>query len=236
MRFRCFSLSKDDQYPNEDAFAECAEAGRFALSDGASSCYAGGTWASILTRRFAADPRVGLDWLLEARREFEAAALPGEDDWLGIGAYERGSFATFLGFTINDAGVDGYAIGDSVLFIQSATELRFAPSLEAKDFSLNPTLLSTHAGLGAFSDEQSAFEAAGFHFAREGGSWGGVRILAMTDALALTVLEADGEGRHAQLEELSSFEDQAAFERFVRSRIADGKLRMDDTTLLVVEP
>ena len=67
---RIYRAGKEAGRRSEDAFACNRTVGRFALSDGASTSYAGRAWARALCWQFMRDPDFGADWLLAARTRF----------------------------------------------------------------------------------------------------------------------------------------------------------------------
>jgi hypothetical protein len=235
MRRRAFRLAKERDRPSEDALAVCRRANRYALSDGAGACYDGRSWARILCRNYIRDPTVCPDWLDAARQRLHAIASPPPEDWLGVIAFQKGSFATLLGFTIFPDRIAGLALGDTVLFVEREGQIDTFPQMSAEDFHLNPVLLSSHRETGAFPDTDEAFGASRFTMPAPDSGWAGTRLLAMTDALAAWVLAEPqvAAGRLGCLREIASHDGFAAL---VGGEITAGRMRRDDATLLVLEP
>ena len=129
--------------------------------------------------------------------------------------------------------LDGIALGDSVLFVQTNCALLQIPPLTPADFAEDPVLLSSHAGRGAFADTDAAFAAARFSVAAPEPGWTGCRMLAMTDALAAWVVAGDAQERLACL---AAVPDAPSFAALVADLIARMEMRQDDATLLIIEP
>ena len=233
MRRRLFARPKEEDLPSDDMVACIRASACYAVSDGASACYAGGAWARIISRLYVENPGVGPAWLTAARHRFRARLQPDGSDWLAEIAFAQGSFATLLGFTVHADRLDGIALGDSVLFVQTRCDLHQIPPLTPADFAEDPVLLSSHAGRGAFADTEAAFAAARFSVAAPERGWAGCRMLAMTDALAAWVVAGDADDR---LSFLAAVPHAPAFAALLADLIARTEMRQDDSTLLIIEP
>lgn len=232
-RGRLLCCAKQPGEPSDDAAALSGRDRRYALSDGASTSYAGRAWARLLSRRFVAAPVVDMAWLAAARREFVGTTQPEPADWLGDIAFRRGSHATLLGFTLEPGRVTGFAVGDTVLFVGAGETWRHHPPLAAEAFANDPVLLASHPATGALADTDEALRAHRFALPMEPAEGCNATLLAMTDALAAWTLGRDVPGRLARLAALA---DRAALRQLVRDETAAGRMRVDDVTLLVVEP
>jgi hypothetical protein len=235
---RLYRARKEVGRRSEDAFACNRTVGRFVLSDGASTSYAGRAWARALCWQFMCDPNFGADWLQAARMRFSDTVSVPDDDWSAVMASERGSFATFLGFTVLPNGIQGYAVGDSVLFIIDRQDcVHWIPCLCPGDFAKDPILLSTHRGLGMFAETEGDFDESRIDFAVESGTISQVRALAMTDAVAAWAI---GTGEKTEildrLTTLIQLTSNSQFGDFVRTERAAGSLKTDDCTVMILEP
>jgi hypothetical protein len=236
-RRRAFQLSKEDGQETDDAIASCRSRGEYVLSDGASACYAGRAWARTLCRRFIRNGSVGPEWLAEARKEFRAGAMPSKEDWLGRIAFDRGSFATLLGFTINPREVQGIAIGDTVLFLKTADDVDMYPRLFAEDFERDPLLLSSHVEYDLFERQALSFEAHRFVICAPPDGWVNCQLLAMTDGLAAWVARSNDVAQISErLHGLLDLTDLQSLKELVDAEVAARRMRRDDVTLLVIEP
>nr|WP_294529766.1 hypothetical protein [uncultured Rhodopila sp.] len=232
MRRRLFTRPKDADLPNEDAAAASRLTDCYALADGASSCYAGGAWARVLSRRYVRDPVVSAEWLAGARQAFRDRVIIDDADWLAQLAYARGNFATLLGFQIHSDRIEGVALGDTLLFVLTPHGVQHVPPMLAEDFRNDPVLLSSHQGIGRFAQTPEAIAALGFSLRAPDAGWSGCRLFAMTDALAAWVLSGDVPDRLASL---GAVTDAAAFCGLVAANIESGEMRRDDATLLSLE-
>src|SRR5262245_62740125 len=102
LRWRGFALPRAgntaDEY--EDALDADAEAGRFAVADGASeSCFAG-AWARLLADGFVRHDGPWPGWLRKARRRWEAEHRSESLPWYLQERFEEGAFATLLGVAL----------------------------------------------------------------------------------------------------------------------------------------
>ena len=208
---------------NEDAIA-CADArGVYAVSDGASESFASRRWARVLVSRYLRRPVVDEAWLERAiaayREGFDRAAM----SWSAQAAFDRGSFATLLGLRIASDAVSIIAVGDSLVVLDDGVGIRATfPYGEPEQFRANPLLLSTiHASNAAIV---GAIPAA--HWTLDSAS----KLFCMTDALGAWLL-SDRAERMARLRTLGT---HAAFVALVEGARADGSMRRDDTTFLVI--
>ncbi len=234
MRRRFFCRSKEKDRPSDDAVAALRQQGVYALADGASSSYAGGIWARELVRHYVHVPVVELAWLDAVRRRFYARAKPDNSDWLGEIAFDKGSHSTLLGFTLQQNGINGFALGDTILFVVAPSgATRHFPQIEPKDFDDDPVLLSSHARRGAFAETEDAFEKHRFELPAPAEGWEGWRIIAMTDALALWVIRG---GIETPLAELCAIATKQAFNDLIAAMIDAKEMNYDDATLLIIEP
>jgi hypothetical protein len=234
---RLYRVSKGAGRRSEDAFACNREIGRFALSDGASTSYASRAWARALCWQFMRDPDFGPDWLQAARVRFSDSVTITDDDWSATMAFDRGSFATFLGFTILPDCIQGYAIGDSILFIiDQHGSPHWFPALGPEDFARDPVLLSTRVGLGSFVETEDEFINHRIEFTLEAGTTFRAKAIATTDALAAWAIgNGDKANLIANLTTLTEIASNSGFHDFVQCERAAGSLRIDDCTLMIIE-
>jgi hypothetical protein len=217
----------------EDAYAGDAEAGRFAVADGASESAFALPWAEALAAGYVAHPGRWSSWLPAARAGwqsgFEGAAMP----WYVEAKFLEGAFATLVGLALRRRpGPNGrlswraLAVGDSCLFHVRGDCLRRAfPVKHAAEIGNRPALL------GSRQPPRSArckrFRAAG--------SWRpGDTFLLMTDALAQWFLQESEAGRWPW-DQLGSAQSATAFAALVNELREAGRLRNDDTTLLAIQ-
>jgi hypothetical protein len=235
-RGRAFRRAKEPGRPCEDMVLCWSREGRLAVSDGASVSYDSRKWAWSLCRTFIRNTNFGIDWLSSARAQFADRFGPPADDWAASHAWDRGSFATFLGITLTQERLVAHGVGDTILFVVAGSKIQIWPEVEADDFSASPALLCSHPGRSAFNDTESAFDKATQIVDAPTGGWGGTRLIVATDALAEWVIRAvTPDERLSRLDSISSHVDHAEFAGWVSDAISAGDVRRDDCAVVVVE-
>lgn len=208
---------------NEDATA-CANAkGIYAVSDGASESFASRRWARILVALYTRRPVIDEAWLGRAISSYQSAFNRTAMSWSAQAAFDRGSFATLLGLRFGPDGVSVLGIGDSLAVLDGGAEIRATfPYSEPEQFRANPLLLST------IHDRNAALLAAlpTTHWHLGGGS----KLFCMTDAIGAWLLS----DRAERMALLRSLRTRTEFIALVEDARAEGTMRRDDTTLLVI--
>jgi Protein phosphatase 2C len=229
---RAFSVAKREDAPNEDRWRASDDGAICAVSDGASVSFDSATWAEVLTRRFVEDQRVSREWLEAAAREHQAAYDRDAMPWMYQAAYDRGSFATLLGvvFSRDGANARAFAVGDSLLaFIDDGEVVRTIPYIKPEQFENPPQLLSTSMAENRSLDEAVFSDA--WHDLNISAHSAPIFLL-LTDAIARWLLEEPSTQR---ISALLGIEDKQSFEAFVNRERSEGRLRRDDTTMVVIE-
>jgi hypothetical protein len=234
MRARFFaSVGKypSDGALNEDAAEAVSRRGLFALSDGASDSYNSARWARLLTRRFVSNPMFDENWLRVAVTTYADGFDRGSMSWSAQAAFDRGSFATLLGLVVSSskASVRVFAIGDSIAVLADGGKMVASfPYESPEEFSRNPLLLSTDVASNARIVSKAPFadfrKTWGFSKLRR------PNILCMTDALGAWLLCAPNE----RIPKLLAIRTKLNFAGFVENERSAGRLKRDDTTLLIV--
>lgn len=208
---------------NEDAAAYSNVSGVYAVSDGASESFASRRWARVLVARYLRRPIIDEGWLTRAIAEYNAAFERAGMSWSAQAAFDRGSFATLLGLRFVPSGVSILGIGDSLAVLDDGAEISATfPYVEPDQFRANPLLLSTiHDRNAAILD--SDFTA---HWHLHGAH----RLYCMTDAIGAWLLS----NRSDRMARLRALRSRAEFVTLVEAARADGTMRRDDTTLLVI--
>jgi hypothetical protein len=223
-----------DEY--EDAYAADAEAGRFAIADGAAESSYAGLWARLLVDGFVRSCPEGAfeaGWLEKLRQCWAAEVDPLALPWYAEVKREEGAFATLLGLVMQRSTDDGgvwqaWAVGDSCLFQVRAHGLIAAfPLSRADEFTNHPRLLGSRplAGPGALPTPE-----------QHQGDWRtGDRFFLMTDALAQWFLRRAEAGQEPWeiLDRLGAEPAaDAGFRSWVEERRQCDGLRNDDVTIL----
>lgn len=223
-------MPKRDSTPNEDRHAKSVDGRACAVSDGASVSFDSGPWAEILAQGFVDGASFTTAWLKNAASAYEAGYDRESLDWMQQGALDRGSFASLLGvLPASMAGsIEVLAVGDSMLAILDAGELQQTlPYTRPEEFDASPQLLSTSAAeneplfRGA---EAIQTEVIDLH------PYVAPCLLLVTDALGHWLL-SHPERAH----ELTSKLSEQEFEEFIVTERQAGRLRRDDTTLLIMD-
>jgi hypothetical protein len=228
---RVFRVAKRVGWRNEDAFVWDLDTHRYAVSDGASTSFAGRAWAMALCRQFKRDPDIRAEWLEHARTDFRDTLKISEDDWSAAEAFERGSFATFLALSILDDQLRVFAVGDTVLFVLDGEQrIECFPTVSPETFASDPILLSSHRNRISFDETDESLALAASECPD------GSLILIATDALAAWIV---GDGGHSEMHKrarrLAAFRQSTAFRDFVEQERSEGGMRVDDTTLLIIQ-
>lgn len=208
---------------NEDATACSNVKGFYAISDGASESFASRRWARILVARYVRRPLIDEAWLANAISDYHAGFDRAAMTWSAQASFDRGSFATLLGLRLGADGVSVLGIGDSLAVLDDGNDIRATfPYSEPDQFRANPLLLST------IHDRNRAILGADFttYWRLDGRS----KLFCMTDAIGAWLL-ADRPERMARLRALQTRKE---FVALVEDARAEGTMRRDDTTLLVI--
>lgn len=230
-RLRSFTIEKRDDGPNEDQSCELPTGTACALSDGASVSYDPRAWAGILARRFTENTVVSFDWLQAAITEFRTAHDRETMPWMQQAAFDRGSFATLLGieFSPDWRAARVFAVGDTLLaFVDLGQVVRTIPYVQSDDFDRSPQLLSTNPLENGWLDKDAISSA--WHELNIA-SHEAPTLLLMTDALGRWLLDQPDVSRVSTLLNIPSEQE---FRDFVEGERAAGRLKRDDTTLVVI--
>jgi hypothetical protein len=224
----CFRLPKrgNSWEEFEDAYACDPAAGRFAIADGASESIFAGEWAHELCQAFVADrAAVGKmePWLAFARNRWQDRVGMQTELWHVAEKLRDGSFATFLGLTIDSGGRwRAIAVGDSCMFHVHGGSLACAfPVDSSSAFGTRPELIGSH--------RNGRIRVAG----ARGRLMAGDTIALMSDALAEWFLKQHEDGR-SPWRELAGL-PEAGFAEWVQTERAQHRLKNDDVTLLAID-
>lgn len=212
---------------NDDSFSVSEEHQLFALSDGASESYDSGLWSKILCLQWVAGGGVASRPSLYARiRDYNDACRVATLSWSKQAAFERGSYATFIGIRRRHGAVQVLAFGDSLAVWHHGDRAVTFPYCSAEQFDERPLCLST-----VQVRNEPAFAAVRVSYT----TWPmepGSSLLLMTDALGRWLL-SQREARLAR-ERLLRLSSEAEFAEFVLAERRAGAMKRDDTTLAVL--
>lgn len=248
-RVAAFSVEKGGSAPHEWEDGVLGDGGdprhgrrpRFVVADGATEAYDSIRWVDHLVSSFAdhggTAPEIDPDSMHRWFETVQAAWVDRTPSRFANVYEERkaaeGSFATFLGCELRDAGGPaaswrGVVLGDTVLFhVRRRRLLVQFPPLAAEEFGVNPD--GVHTAPAALP-----MMMARIRFAEHGVQAGDLLFLA-TDALAEWIVRARvDQGDERVWGFLSRLVHPDGFTRFVRDSRAARVMRNDDVTLLRV--
>ncbi|WP_269514039.1 hypothetical protein [Brevundimonas subvibrioides] len=227
---RAFTVAKRDDAANEDRYARSLDGRACAISDGASVSFDSGPWAELLAQGFVNGASFTAAWIKSAAITYKAAYNRDALDWMQQGALDRGSFASLLG--VRPAQVPGsievVVVGDSVLAIIDAGELQHTmPYSRPEQFDASPQLISTSAAENEpIFREVEKIQTQVIDLT----PYSSPCLLLVTDALGHWLVSYPNRAH-----ELTTKLSDQEFEEFVVSERQAGRLRRDDTTLLIMD-
>jgi len=228
-------VPKDMVFPetNEDVFELAKDNKKCAISDGASESFDSKTWAKLLTSSFVSCSELSESWLVHAIADYSSHFELSTLSWSKQAAYARGSFATLLGIEHNVNGtIDILGVGDSIaVLVDNGVLVDSFPYKLADEFQKRPELFCTKPIHNDFFTSPDFFP---LH--HKIWSIDGIKapiILCMTDALAEWSLRNLEEGNPVW-QSLASIKNVSDFEAFVLRERKNGKMHVDDTTLVVL--
>jgi hypothetical protein len=228
---RVLSVFKRDDVANEDRWAVSDDKTACALSDGASVSFDSGPWAQILCKKFIERTGVTPEWLADAVNEYRLGYDRDAMSWSHQAAFDRGSFATLLGVVCSSEGRAArvFAVGDTLLaLVDGGHIVRTIPYIQADEFDKAPLLLSTNGVENSRLDQEAMNEA--WHDLIVGTHEAPILML-MTDAIGRWLLDDPSPERVSLL---LSLQDDQSFSEFVEKERSEGRLRRDDSTLVVM--
>jgi hypothetical protein len=223
-----YSVPKVADIENEDRWASSGDGSSCAVCDGASVSFDPGPWAELLANDFVSGVDLSQDWLTSASREYALHHDRESLDWMQQAALDQGSHSTIVGVRQTTQGVlELLVIGDSLIAIIDEGKLRLStPYAHPEGFDRAPWLLSTHiSGSLRFLDETGCLPTQ----IVEVSSFVRPILLLMTDAMGHWLLTNPD-----RVHEILQFEESGQFITFVARERAEGRMRRDDTTLLLM--
>jgi hypothetical protein len=212
---------------NDDCFSASEEFQLFAMSDGASESYDSSLWSKVLCLQWIlGNGAVSRSALYARIRDYTELCRPTTLSWSKQAAFERGSYATFLGVRMRRGMVQILAFGDSLAVWHQGDRAESFPYCTPQQFDERPLCLSTLK-----DRNEPAITALRVSFT----SWPmepSAKLLLMTDALGRWLL-SQSDARHGR-DRLLAIQSPAEFAQFVLAERRAGAMRRDDTTLAVL--
>lgn len=226
-------VPKEDIYKDsiEDFYEIRSDWKSLAVCDGASESYDSKSWAELLSKKYTEEPasEITKEWLTEAIEQYSNKHDFNSLSWSKQAAFNRGSFSTLLGVQFHDNRVQIDAIGDSVaVIIDDGCYFDSFPYKSSEEFQKHPVLVSTNIELNKFIDR------ADFHCYWEMNDKKSPKILCMTDALAEWALRSKEENEPIW-EKLLEIKKQDDFAELIKKARSEKKMKIDDSTLIIVE-
>jgi hypothetical protein len=201
------------------------------LSDGASESYDARRWSRLLVDNYLKRPEFDATWVDEVTKHYALLYQHVQLSWSQQAAFDRGSFATLLALNLDEPSskVSLLAIGDSIAVVGDNNKIRDSfPYSSASEFEQRPLLISTRP------ERNAEFFRNSLRPVHTSWTLEGLEracILAMTDALGAWLL-SDPAQRYAVLSRMRS---NAEFVDLIEAERTSGRIRRDDTTLLVIK-
>jgi hypothetical protein len=224
-----FTAPKVEGQQNEDSFS-WSHRGYWALSDGASVSFDSASWSRILVRQFCRNPQFSEEWVSAAMIVFSKLYDRDELPWMKQAAFDKGSFASFLGVHLHGKLVQIIAIGDSLAVLCDGDSVKATfPYSHSCEFDQSPQLLSTNPSENKFLRDWDLSDRLSCDWRFDGLQ--APALLCMSDALGRWVLSLLEEGC-SPIKTLREIRTSKAFFDFVEAERASGRLKTDDTSLI----
>lgn len=212
-----------------------------AIADGATRASYTRLWANLLVQNFAnakrePSSRLFSQILSQSRSEWEKQTTMTQPlPWYAIDNYKKGAFASFLAISLKTNLQRSYAylkalsIGDCELLVYRKSQLILAfPICDSSRFGSNPSAISTvinnNKNLETMKKSLKVFP--------------GDQILLCTDALGQYLLSKaeSGDSLEDSLDShlLKNPVSSTVFERWVNTLRLEGRLKNDDSTLVLI--
>ncbi len=225
-----------DEYEDAAVVREETWPVRAAVADGATESVFAQLWAEILVTGACSRPATP-EAFIEAFPDWQATWADALADraeqlpWYGAAKAREGAFATFLGLELRPEGRwQSVAVGDCLLVhLRDATLRRAWPYTAPDDFTNRPALLPSRSGQSGPASDDCRVAT---------GIWqSGDTFLLATDAVGAWLLRSEQQEQRSLLTDPTAARTWTAdaFRETVGAARAEGHLRNDDSTLLVLE-
>jgi hypothetical protein len=240
-QFKFFSTQKlgDLPHENEDNFLVPGnkedEVLKFAISDGATESSFAKQWSNLLVcaykeKSFEKDHI--LETLMQVSESWHSIVDTIDLPWYAQEKKETGSFATFLGITIDSKAecFEASAIGDCTLFqIRNDALLFTFPVLSLEEFGNTPNLIASNQSYRADIENKISYCKQDIQI--------GDIILLASDAFAAWIFKqiATGEKPWDYLANILNFENyNTDFQNWLNQKRETSEMKNDDVTILIL--
>ena len=226
-----------EEMANEDSFAFSQDLTKFILCDGASESYNSQLWAKLICDSYISDD-IDVDWLGNAVKKYVLEHDFNTMSWSQLSAYQRGSFTTLTSLCVDPINrkIIVRLFGDSFIFFFKKINgnYEYFQTFNIPNFHLNPLLLSTKIELNKDIDLSIGNDK---HYLEVPIPPDEEPIIAIcaTDALADWFSRAMSVVNHNRLVNIFLTMNDRKFNKLVSFCRGRGSLKVDDTTLVILE-
>ncbi|MFH3608297.1 hypothetical protein WAH46_11305 [Acinetobacter baumannii] len=227
-----------EEKANEDSFAFSKDLTKFILCDGASESYNSQLWAKIICDSFIKCDDIDDNWLNNAAKKYVLQHDFNNMSWSQLSAYQRGSFTTFSSINLDfiNKKIITRLFGDSFIFFfkKNNGKYKYHQTFDIPNFHLNPILLSTKIELNDLIDfdKENSNHYLEIPILPNDES---IIAICTTDALADWFFRAMTVIDHNKLINIFLNINDRKFNKLVRVSRNRGSLKVDDTTLVILE-
>lgn len=227
--FSTWTTSKEPGSTNEDAALWSTNFSAAAVFDGATESFAASRWVNILTKQWEANSRLDLPL---AQREYEEQISQLPLSWAQSEAIHRGSFATFATIRPVSGGLMATLVGDSAIIIYKRGEITDSfPFTTSEEFTSVPDALPSSPALLEIGTTLLSRGTWTIGVSPESTSY----IVLATDALAAWLLVSGVHARRQRFLEVIRCRSCETWETLVKRERRMGRMKIDDTTVMVLE-
>jgi len=238
LQLRQLLLPKLDQEASEceDVIAIDAQAGRFAVADGATEAFDARNWAERLAqhwvqRKSTLTVEEFREWVAAEGRELHDAWKSLTLSWYSEEKARKGSFAALVGVELNLANESpswqAIALGDTcLLHCRKETLVKSLPLKCSESFNSSPVLVASDSALHETSMQSVVTDSGVYQ--------NGDVLLLLSDAAASWCLQRF-ENRDLDVEEFLSVKTDEELREFFDTERMAGRIRNDDLAIVRIE-
>lgn len=227
---------------NEDNILEASQADikastliKFAIADGATESPFSKEWSDLLVSAYkerSFERACILETLKVVSTQWQSMIITENLPWYAQQKVETGSFATFIGLTINteEDSFDAIAVGDCSLFQIRNNELILSfPISNVSDFNNTPNLIGSNEKYRTHIESQVKHH--------KGHIEPNDFILLTSDALAVWILEQRSQNNKIGKSIVKSFRNfnETTFKKWLSVKRGNNQIRNDDVSILIIE-
>lgn len=225
---------EDEEY-NEDAYAISQDSSIVAISDGATDSFDSRAFANIIVNQFIFDSNINQECISLIVNKYNSQQNYENLSWSKQAAFERGSFASLLGVTIDqeNSTVEIIAVGDTLAILLDGDKIiNSFPYKSSQEFDQRPELLSTIPQHNQFVNSEyfNSLHKTNWNFSKSSNPL----LLCMTDALGQWVLREE-EKAMPVYEKLCSIRTIEQLQELVTQARVSREMRIDDVTFVLIE-